>query len=554
MRRLPTTFLVAALACLLAPQRGRAASLPRSCQDLVASTLAEEDDDTRWAHGLWQHLLAAMSRVENIPHPPSLRIIASNDDPRPGAWYCPTSDSVFLTRSLVRYSALGRASDGAEFLTFAMAHELAHRRFDKTEQRLLGSCDQPSPLESRADRRAIFLLGLATDLSAGAISPTRLIRHDSLATFLAQELGWSPTCGSVVSRAAAVRDALSQVSAYSSLYDLAQVVAFLPGGSTTLDLIDSSLGNLDLWEAIPELNVLQALSHIDSALRGGWCPDDLAINEASPDPCALTCPSLFASGPRLSLGGRRRDRGAPAARTRELALARSLLARAQRSGLGAPELAAAETCLAIAELDPATALQRLELIPRSSQTIDVIADLDALARFQRFALEEPAAPGSDLWLAALATFADRASANVRALARRWLMPESLSERSFAARSSGGPSEHVMLQELSGRVAKLTCPPFTVRSSVKPGVTIDSAPGCSRLSISGQTRLEFVELSDSPLRAWRAACDVAQAGSADDGTQVLRAQCPQWDPSGSPGWALFVRGGLVVRAVRMQRHP
>lgn len=530
---LTVLFLSISMWSLLAQSPARAVD----CARLGASEEAPVDQDTAWAKAVFESIVRAEKRVDPSATRPTLRIIhnlgtlAEGPGHGASAWYCRGSDTVFLSRSLIAYAALARSSDGSDFLAFAIAHELAHRRFDRdahtTARPLAGNlvdvneyCAMVTPLseaiamEARADHRAVFLLAMAHSPEGRRFTPLSLSHYRTLETFLAAERGLPSDCAAIRVRVARVEQALTRMARVRELYEAAVAVAFHRGGTGDLTTLAAELAPESAWDAVPELWVLRAQAHLAAAAgHGGWCPPDLAA--LGLPICSASCAAIFPSHTRLAPPPTATPLRSATSRMEEVAAARAALLEARRLGLSAAELGGAEACLAFAERDPNRALSVLARVPPHPETAAMRAKNRRLFERQRAVLEamDPLELGA-------------------------FEPEAPS----AALAGSVPLHE--LRALSEAVAKLDC----------------GAPGrCTRI---GQTELAVlfdtsaeVSAKASPgpsIDAWRAACDVSSAGIGDDGRALFIAQCPRWDAAGVVGWTLVADPPRVLRATRVRR--
>lgn len=503
----------------------------------------------KWGQSIAAAIFQAHRRLESGPDP-NLHVVAR---PEAGAWYCGDSDTIYVSTALLRFAHLGKDGDGAELLAWAIAHELAHRRFDphvptatrsfsspSTTAPSTRSCPTDDPittrLEAAADRHAAFLMALARHPETGrAFSPFELSRRDTVASFFAAELGWSADCPALARRVDAMQVALSRMHELAVFYDTALALAFTsdlaldgktPGPPELLADLHRRLEppTPSTWEVIPELTLLRAFAHLERAGRAGWCTDEMARHDLVPDPCTMACPALLPRHPALSPFDRHGRRAARlSTRESDLLMARDLIERARREGLSPSHLAGAETCLAYQSRDPdraALALSRLS--PENARVRAERRNLTTLIALQRHVLLEPAPIGSTRWLASLdhrrsrGPELDNDSPTSRTIAR-WLDPEEPSAplpstpstttvAAFTPRPACGPEASLTLED------------------PVPGL-ITRGAGCVTTAGLDIDRLDLVSVP-SRRDLWAEACELTELGVADDRT-VVRATCPSF---------------------------
>ncbi|MCB9735857.1 MAG: hypothetical protein H6745_24995 [Deltaproteobacteria bacterium] len=506
-----------ALVALAATTPAVARAAAPTCSALADAPTLEEGEVRSWAEAIARAVADAEARVD-LRSP--ARVELRRFDVA-GAWFCVQGDVVYVSEPLVRWAWLGREVDGRDLLGFVVAHELAHRRFDAADAPLAGdACPAQDPeREIRADRRATFLLATARDPGRGGrgFSPFNLARHDAIAAFFENELGWAPGCDALTRRVAAVDEALARIGTLGGLYDVALALA-LAGRDD--DSVDAALGAIAAylsgatWDALPELDVVRALVHLERATRAGWCGPALARSSLSPSPCTLPCepavPRYPALAPRDVVGvraGRAVDRG------KELATARRLIASAVVRGVDPRPLRGIEACAAYVEGDPARALA----FATPSQ-----APLFAL---QRFVLDEPSPVASPAWLDAADALRPDLAADptVAEAVASWL-------------GAGPPPE----DEAAGPVvapsldawARLPACDDGEPEALGAGWTLTRAPGCATLRARGVVRAQVSAATPtglaSELPAWRARCTLALRGRDEAGDRVWAAVCPAWD--------------------------
>ncbi len=527
-----------------------------TCPALATSSRADPTTPSSiWAAAIWSSVLAAFERLEAGPSP-RLAILGASPL-EAGGWYCPSADTVYLSHALVDYAWLGRASDGADLLAFAIAHELAHRRFDTgheapTAGLAQGQCPlDDSPREARADRHATFLMAIADNPMTGrGYSPFSLDRRDALEAFFASELGWSSDCPALASRLASVSNAIADIATLSRMWDIALDLSAVP--EAALAFIDAIASPSNAWESMPELDVLGALAHLERAGEVGWCPAELANSGLDPDPCTLRCTSLFRRQPRLSPRDDQGTRGG-IDRSAELRAARARLTRAEHNGVPAAALEGVATCLAYLEADPARALALGERGPPPRTARQRAARLDnrRLFRLQRFLLEQTAPLRSDEWLDALREHRDLEgfdpTPTTTAIAS-WLAPSLRPSKAL------GPLP-IVIPACTGASQRL----------VYGGATVDQSGPCTTIRGQAYGPSQTVSMGtrwtihDVPLTTqtrdlfvWERACHLGSPGLGDDGTTVVRAQCAAMDDDSR--WVLYVRDHVVERAARIEFTP
>lgn len=548
--------------------------------DAHLATLGTLDDveQARWVDGVWRAMTQADLRVGQGPAA-TLRIV---DADRSGAWYCRNADAVLVSAELVDYAWRGRASDGSDFLAFVFAHELAHRRFDPRDAELGASkCpDLDLGRERRADARAAFLVAIATDpATRRGFSPFNLVRRDALSTFLASELGWPDACPALSERVAAVSEAVSQITLLGQLFDAAALLrlAAPPMGPDAVPIIEAlslrvntaSAGPAPSWAAVPELELLVALTHIDRANEVGWCTDALARAPLEPSPCALRCVPFAPSYAMLSAVDARGARHAPGLdRDLELALARRALRRAAALGASPREVAGVQVCADVLARDTASARTQLAIVARELSSFvgaDLarglrvraqLRELDALIALQEALLEESAPVASDSWLDAMRERAESAPLESDATAASTL-------RAWLARGTSSVGFSRTMFEREPARPPLTgweAPPETscaglVSVSLGDSVALGVSGRCLEIRSGQQGVVRFIEVPQaataSGLGAWSSRCAMTLRGVGDDGVDAFAARCGQ-DPS--VGWLVFAVADRVTRVVHVERDP
>jgi hypothetical protein len=534
-----------ALVCLGGAALSPARALEPTCLSLAKLDVAREDEVVSWAGRVAEAVIGAEARVTPSTSRPRVVFLLHPVEISPGAWYCPAGDAIYVSRELALWAWQGRASDGADFLAFVVAHELAHRRFDASGQvtsalaqaHSLSARGRSCPTaaealtESSADHRAVFLVGLARNPFDGRdFSPFNLTRRDGIRAFLAQELGWPLDCPSLDARVAAVVAATSRMRELGALYEAALLLAMAPtdgvGGARSLSMRAlARLGTLTRgpgWDAVPEIDLLRAVQHVDRAQRAGWCPTFLASAGLRPDPCELRCAPVFPRFAGLSpydvIGSRT---GESATRAEELAKARDLLAGAKKAGLRPEHALGVEACIAFADAKPTEGLAAFRAL--SSARRGAWQPTIALLELQRRLLEaeDPAHEfaGNNLM---------RAPAPLR-------VPE--------APLAGGPA--------LAHPRATPCGAFS-DYDLGEGWRMRSAPTCWQIVGQDGRGLELTERTAvGALEAWRFACDVRGPGLADDGTAIYGARCAGHDVSPDDGWILFEGGRGLNRVVRVR---
>lgn len=451
-----------------------------------------------------------------------------------GAWYCRAQDAVRVSLGLLDYAWRGRASDGADLLAFVIAHELAHRRFDR-DHRMSGLTGEACPdadtarREARADERAAFLLALAVDpFERRAFSPFSLARRDALAALLTHEHGWPPHCPATAARAAAVTRATERMAELGAMYEAAVLLTFAPiperGREAALRLVERmARASQGPWSALPELELFRAILHLDRAqAAASWCSADLAHSGLDPDPCAETCAVPFPAHAALSpfdAVGRRGSSSSIAAV--ELSLARQHLAAARAHGVATAQLEGVEVCLAYAEAAPERGLALLARSARLARTdahsARRIAEVRALLERQRALLSATAPVHTEAW--------------------RDEVPLPV----LAAPHDLAPSHGLAPPVLPGASP---CKP--TRTLTLDGWHLAVGPSCLELDAAG-SRLSLLDAPASgDLAPWRTNCHLTRAGYADDGARVQGASCP----SDTAPWLVTSRGERVTRLTRV----
>ncbi|MFO0749802.1 MAG: hypothetical protein U1F43_29640 [Myxococcota bacterium] len=502
--------------------------------EAMAEVSAASGESVAWASPIAAALVDAEARLD-LRAPARVAYV---DVALAGAWYCAADDVVYLSRPLVDWAWLGRAVDGRDFLGFVVAHELAHRRFDPGDGALAEACPEVDvPREARADRRAAFLLALARDPERQrGFSPFSLARRDGIASFFSAELGWAPDCAALTARVQAVNDAVGRMAELGRRYDLALTLALAGRDEPALAL----LGALDAaqggeWDAMPEVQIVEALVHLERAERAGWCPDELARAPLDPSPCTLRCAPSLPHYPRLAPRDAAGDRQrATVDRAAELATVRTLLAAAARGGFASARMRGLAACVAYAEGAPDRALASAEPPQRE------------LFELQRFLLESPDPVASGAWSDALRDLlADLPSrGDVARVAARWLDADDRPPERDLARGAGRAPDLAAWVELAPCTA-------TAGAPLTAGWVLRGDEGCAAVARPGRAGIivraaRLTGLSAS-LEAWRARCELTPRGRLDDGVDVYAARCPSWDgPNDS--W-LLVAGG-TLRATRL----
>ena len=456
-----------------------------SCAELArAARAGSHDAAVAWALPVARAVVDAARRIEPGTGAPTLDVVALG--PVTGAWYCRGRDAVYVTEALARYAHLGRASDGADFLAFVVAHELAHRRFDAAGEgearafEALGAA--AAAREAAADGRAAFLAALARNPWSGrGFSPWRLERDGTLEQYLLDEVGVRPGSAEGTRRVVALREALGRMGELAELYELALGLACAPlagarGASDARDVAGRLLARLDRalnpaegWAKVPELALVRALLHAERAARARGLGCEVAYaREAALSP-------FDALGAR---GGEAVDVGA------ELGLARGALEDARRRGLGAAWLGPVERCLARVAAAPA----RVGVAPGGARAARGGAGEVAVERLALAAERLCARAGAPSGAAGIAVARGEDGA-----------------RCFRVAEAGG-LEVALLAPASG--------PEGARAT------------------------------------WAGACELFGRGVGDDGSEAVGAVCPGVDGALPRAWTLFMRGEVVLRVVRV----
>ncbi len=524
-----------------------------NCDALKALAPVSDDQARTWVTGIWEGLVAAQARLGGGAVLPTLRLIGSSELAA-GAWFCQRSATVYVSSALIDYAWAGRGSDGAELMAFALAHELAHARFDTGDRQLGGKCpDQDAALEARADRRAAFLVALASDPEGRRFRPATLVRRDALKALFTAELGWAADCPALSARLAAVEVALGKMDDLAQVFEVALVLSAAGAGATTtvLAALHDVAGQRDPldggWDALPELAVLRATHHLQRAATVGWCQPAITNAELVPDPCTLPCPIIVPGRSRLSpdpAGERRRTgRDGPDGVDvpMELLVARLMLDMARLQGVAAADLAGAEACHAYLSADPMRGMRALEALrplvgPRVRAAV---RDLKSLFAVQQVLVSQ--APRSAGWRRELAALEQRLG---------W---------------DGSPAVAALKSWLGGNaplvpVALPFSPPelhachqvATVRPIVVGEVEVRSANGCTEVRTARQVvvlRSALRAASVPSLASWSAVCRIAAPTITHDGRSLVGARCP-----GEQSWVLElagqgVRGAVLIEVVR-----
>lgn len=556
----PAPIALAAMLCMLPAASARASP---TCEGLAEAPPVADSEALRWADTIWRSVAATEHRVGGQATPPSIHWVGGAEGVTSGAWYCPDTDTVHVTAALVEYAWSGRRIDGASLLGFVLAHELAHRRFEPRSARSMandGACDAVPTVEVRADERAAFLLALTPDPTAGrALSPFQLDRRDTLAAFLANELGWPAGCQALAARVEAVHSGITRMRELGRAYDTAIALALIDAAPQRLPellaAIDTSVnGGAPAWSAVPELKLARALLHLARAQRAGWCPDELARSPLSPSPCSLRClpiaPGHALLAPRDASG----DRSAPGLdRDLELAAVRRLLDEATRLGAPPEQTLGLAVCEGFVAGDAGRrdeALTRLAravaAAPSLAAMVRATTELAQVSRLQSFLLEAPSPIGSQPWLDGLRDLRDGwgPATDLNALVATWLGETSPTPIAELAPSRDAP-------RLEAWVRAEPCVPAQA-IDLAGGWRLATSPTCAEIGTRGERVARLVEavptaLSRSP-SDWTRYCTLEVRGTDDGGRAAFVARCPAWDGPGS-GWLLIGDGERWRRVVR-----
>ena len=542
----PHRFILALLLFFVGPP----ARATPTCDALEALAPASPDQARTWVTGIWEGLVAALASLDGGAVLPTLRLVGSADLAA-GAWFCQRSSTVYVSSALVDYAWSGRGSDGAELMAFALAHELAHARFDTGDRQLGGRCpDQDAALEARADRRAAFLVALASDPGGRRFRPATLVRRDALKALFTAELGWAADCPALSARLAAVEVALAKMDDLARVFEVALVLSAAGSGATTTVLaalheVVRGRDPLDGgWDALPELAVLRATHHLKRAASVGWCQPAITNAGLVPDPCMLPCPIIVPGRSRLSpdLPGERRRTGrdgpdgvdAPM----ELLVARLMLDMARLQGVQAADLAGAEACHAYLSGDPMRGLRALEgLRPLDGARVRAaVRDLRSLFAVQQVLVSQT--PRSEGWRRELVALERRlgwdGSPAVAAL-KSWIggnavaVPYALSfvTPELAACQQVASTRPIVVGELEVRTAN----------------------GCTEVRTARQVVVMRSALRAASVPAmgdWSAACRLAAPTVTHDGRSLVGARCP-----GEQSWVLELVGSTVQGATLIE---
>lgn len=530
---------------------GTGAARAESCANLAARTVSLSGDVNgeraalgEWAVSIWSALLSAYRGLGPLDaargsseRGPTLAFV---ERVKAGAWYCPESDIVYVSVSLVDYAYRGRGADGADFLGFVLAHELAHRRFDRGAREFGVGCSANDPLtEARADRRAVFLLATARNPWTGrGFSPFELARRDSLAAFYEAELEWESTCPAVSRRLDAARVAIDRVGELAQTWDVALILAAAgrAGDEVALSLMEGlgDAAGADGWDAVPELKLLRAKLHLDRVAAVGWCPAGWPRMGLDPDPCTLGCQVLAPAYPRLGTFDLAGLRGESVDVPRELEAARVEIEAAKKAGLEPAVVAGVEVCHAYWSRAPSrglTLLKHLEAwLGRAPPAVQAVVRANRVAlKLQLAIVEEPAPMMSDEWHFRIGAFMPSVGASV---------------------GGDGGFEPVNL-------AIGTCPVSRdPQLSFKSG-KVDIARRGACVDVLGarfEIAIEPLVLTPASrsLERWRAACGLGTVPlTADDGTVFLGTRCSR--AAGDEMWVLAVHGDKVERALLVSRN-
>lgn len=518
-----------------------------TCERLAQTSLAPDGETTRWVATLWESLIAAQARLDSPTPRPSLKLLAG-PGLEAGAWFCQSESTVYVSMALVDYAWAGRGSDGSELLAFALAHELAHARFDRTDRQLVGRCpDQDTALEARADRRAAFLVALARGPEGRRLDPAILIRRDALRALFTSELGWPSDCPALRSRLAAVEVALARMSELAEVFDIAVRLSIVGSEPATrlLAAIQEVAGRTNAadggWDALPELGLLRATVHMKRAAISGWCPPSLRDQRLDPDPCTLACPMIVPGRSRLApdLQGDRRRETIDAATER--LIARLMLDLARLQGVPETELSGLEACHAYLCAEPERAMLALRSLgpPSNARVRAAVRDMESLFSLQRALLKDPpTATPTTTWLERMAVLRERLPANGNIAVHtldRWLQ-------------KAGPS-----RSAPSLLPRLELQPCIDASKARPAtfgeVVLRRAKGCALI----ETPRGGLAMRDTtpqatlpPLMNWSAVCRLDGSSVTQEGLELLGASC-----EGDTRWVLELEGGAVKRATSIE---
>lgn len=518
-----------------------------TCDVLAQAPLIPDGDTTRWVGTLWDGLIAAQTRLDSPTPPPSLKLLAA-PDLEAGAWFCQRESTVYVSMALIDYAWAGRGSDGAELIAFALAHELAHARFDRGDRPLAGRCpEQDAALEARADRRAAFLVGLARGPEGRRLSPSILIRRDALQALFTSELGWPSDCPALRSRLSAVEVALARMTELAEVFDLAVRLSIVGSDAATrlLAAIHEVAGRTTAadggWDALPELGLLRATIHMKRAASAGWCPPALRDHRLDPDPCTLACPMIVPGRSRLApdlQGDRRRDTIDAAT---ERLVARLMLDLARLQGVPAQDLAGLEACHAYLSAEPDRASTALRSLgpPAHARVRAAVRDMESLFSLQRALLKDPPrATPTAAWLDRMAALRDRLPSNGNFAADtldRWLQKKN------PVRSSLSPLPRPELH---------TCiDAANARPSTFGDVLVKRAHGCALIDTPRgglAMRSTTTRATLPPLTTWSAVCRLDGSTVTQEGLELVGASC-----EGDSRWVLELEAGEVIRATSIE---
>ncbi|MCC6624839.1 MAG: hypothetical protein IT385_26555 [Deltaproteobacteria bacterium] len=504
-----------------------------TCEDLDALPSTREDEAATWARAIWREVVSAHARIDPAATAPALRVVdGTGAAGAAGAWYCRGRDTVYVARALVDYGFVGRGSDGAELVAFALAHELAHRRFDDGDAPFSGPCPEgDAALEARADRRAALLVALALEPGSGRrFEPATLARRGALEVFFVAELGWDEGCPALAERLAAVGSALARLDELAWMWDLGStlVAAAGAGGDAAAHVLEalhasaSGVGADGAWDALPELGLLRAQAHIQRAGAAGWCgPEDgarIRARSLAVDPCAQACTLVTPGRARVSPELPREPRRAGVDPAVELARASILIAGARAGGVPDVDLAGTEACLAYLARDPSGALAALARVgPGATPRVRAaLRDDRALFEIQRALLrDEPLDARAGAWL--------------------------------AAREVPAPIVAAAAPPTSSEPA---CPEVPERSARLSGGRVTRAGPCVALEVAGarMTLVDHpVEGRARALASWAAACQLGSPLVDTGGRARVAARC-----EGDARWVLELEGDdRVTRATRIE---
>jgi len=554
--------------------------------DTLAATAADAPPDptgAAWVEGIWSTLVPIAVHLDPDFPPTRLAVLGASatrpggDALESGAWTCQSSGVVYVSDALVRYTR-ERAAEGEDFMAFVLAHELAHRRFDRGDAALGEDCpDADSTIEQLADHRATFLVAQARRPRGsagvgGRYAPFRLGGDAGLRAFFRGELGWTEGCPALAERVGAVTRALASFETYQALHEVTTSLVAVGRPEMTIELLRAlvaRIGEVGDREsaAVPELHVLLAVAHLDRAQRESFWP------RSGPSLGQLPCLPVLPTRSALSAFDERGPRG-PSSIERfvvrdELAEAGAALDEAIAGGVDPAALEGLRMCIALVGGDPVAARLHLERFDATLATrgptpegfARVLAGNRALVRLGELVFRA----GVDLEPEAFRREAERALPTLvdhpraQARLRHWLRPESGGDPRGA--TTVGVAAEVLdtlaaaRQELiaelerasrEGAATERLSPELTLRTFTHERLTLREVMFVD--AVGRERRYRVADVAPPPegaraLKAWRAACRSEPVAGTDVGAELSVIDC---DDDGS--WLVWSRDGLSAERV------